>query len=134
MSFLHSFEPVILVLHYIVCIFMIIVILLQAGKGADMGAAFGAGSSQTLFGARGAATFLSKVTTIGAMVFLMTSVSLAAISKNGLVGGSGSSAVESVLDTETITDKKEEAPVAPANPDAPTAPATEEKEEAKPAQ
>src|SRR5215831_9377071 len=74
-------ENVLLVIHYLVCIFLIIVILLQAGKGADMGAAFG-GSSQTVFGSRGAATFLSKLTTVVAVVFLFTSISLAGISRN----------------------------------------------------
>lgn len=82
MDFLISIKPLILGIHIFICIFMIIVILLQAGKGADMGAAFGAGGSQSLFGARGAATFLSKVTTIAALMFLVTSVSLAAIHKN----------------------------------------------------
>jgi preprotein translocase subunit SecG len=71
----------ILTIHFIVCIFMIIVILLQAGKGADMGATFG-GGSQTVFGPRGAATFLSKVTTIAAIIFLVTSVYLANVSKH----------------------------------------------------
>jgi preprotein translocase subunit SecG len=73
-------ETAILIVHYIVCIFLVIVILLQAGKGADMGAAFG-GSSQTVFGSRGAATFLSKLTTGVAIVFLLTSVSLAGIAR-----------------------------------------------------
>ncbi|EKD42499.1 MAG: hypothetical protein ACD_73C00133G0001, partial [uncultured bacterium] len=82
MSFLNALEPVILVVHYLISIFMIIVILLQAGKGADIGAAFGAGSSQTLFGARGAATLLSKATTVVALLFLATSLSLATISKS----------------------------------------------------
>ncbi len=74
-------ENFILVIHYLVCIFLIIVILLQAGKGADMGATFGGGSSQTVFGSRGAATFLSKLTTGVAIVFLITSISLASISR-----------------------------------------------------
>lgn len=73
-------ETAILIVHYVVCVFLVIVILLQAGKGADMGAAFG-GSSQTVFGSRGAATFLSKLTTGVAIVFLLTSVSLASISR-----------------------------------------------------
>jgi len=71
----------ILAIHFLVCIFMIIVILLQAGKGADIGATFG-GSSQTVFGARGAATFLSKLTTAAAIIFLLTSIYLANFSKN----------------------------------------------------
>ena len=69
---------VLLVLHIIVCFFLISVVLLQSGKGAEMGAAFG-GSSQTLFGSRGAATFLSKLTTISAVVFMVTSLLLAIV-------------------------------------------------------
>ncbi len=74
-------ESLLLVVHYLVSIFLIIVILLQAGKGADMGVTFG-GGSQTVFGGRGAATFLSKLTTGVAIVFLFTSISLAGIAKN----------------------------------------------------
>lgn len=70
----------ILFVHFFVSIFMIIVILLQAGKGADIGATFG-GSSQNVFGPRGAATFLSKITTGAAVIFLVTSIYLANISK-----------------------------------------------------
>ncbi len=68
-----------LIIHLIVCLFLIFVILIQSSKGAEMGAAFG-GSSQTLFGSRGAATVLSKVTTIAAIVFMLTSLLLAVIS------------------------------------------------------
>ena len=56
------------------------IVLLQTGKGADMGAAFGGGSSQTLFGSTGASTFLSKATTIVAVVFMLTSLGLAYVS------------------------------------------------------
>lgn len=72
----------ILVIHLIVCIFLIFIVLIQSGKGAEMGAAFG-GSSQTLFGARGAATFFSKLTTIAAIVFMITSLSLAVFTAKG---------------------------------------------------
>jgi preprotein translocase subunit SecG len=74
-------ENLILVVHYLVCSFLIVVILLQAGKGADIGAVFGGGSG-TVFGSRGAATFLSKLTTVMAGIFLLTSISLASISRN----------------------------------------------------
>ena len=74
-------HTLVLVIHYIVCIFLVIVILLQAGKGADAGAAFGAGSSGNVFGPRGAATFLSKITTVAAIVFLITSMLLASFSR-----------------------------------------------------
>ncbi len=67
-----------LIIHIIVCVVLIGVVLLQSGKGAEIGAAFG-GSSQTLFGSRGAATFLSKVTTVVAIIFMLTSLALAII-------------------------------------------------------
>jgi preprotein translocase subunit SecG len=66
----------IIVLHLAVCLFLIFIILIQSSKGAEMGAAFG-GSNQTLFGSRGAATFLSKLTTGAAILFMITSLTLA---------------------------------------------------------
>ena len=66
-----------IVIHVVVCIALIMIVLLQTGKGADMGAAFGGGSSQTLFGSTGASTFLSKATTVAAVVFMLTSLTLA---------------------------------------------------------
>ncbi len=68
------------ILHLIVCFLMIAAILLQAGKGAEIGAAFG-GSSQTVFGSRGPGTFLSKVTVAAAVIFMLTSLSLALLSR-----------------------------------------------------
>ncbi|TNF34489.1 MAG: preprotein translocase subunit SecG, partial [Gammaproteobacteria bacterium] len=64
----------VIVIHIIVCVALIMIVLLQTGKGADMGAAFGGGSSQTLFGSTGASTFLSKATTVAAVVFMLTSL------------------------------------------------------------
>ena len=69
-----------IVFHFSICILLIIFILLQAGKGADIGATFG-GASQTVFGGRGPATFLSKLTTITAILFLAASITLAHMSK-----------------------------------------------------
>ncbi|HEU5394420.1 MAG TPA: preprotein translocase subunit SecG, partial [Candidatus Methylomirabilis sp.] len=63
-------------LHILVAVALIGVVLLQSGKGADIGAAFGGGSSQTVFGGRGATTLLHKVTTIAAILFMLTSLSL----------------------------------------------------------
>ncbi len=68
------------VVHVFVCFLMIAAILLQAGKGAEMGAAFG-GSSQTVFGSRGPGTFLSKVTVAAAIIFMLTSLGLAVLSR-----------------------------------------------------
>jgi preprotein translocase subunit SecG len=70
------------IIHILVSIALIMIVLLQTGKGADMGAAFGGGSSQTLFGSSGASTFLSKATTIVAIVFMLTSLGLAYVVSN----------------------------------------------------
>lgn len=70
------FYTFVLVVHVIVCIAMILIILLQSGKGADIGAAFGGGSSQTVFGSSGAGTLLSKVTIAAAVIFMSTSIVL----------------------------------------------------------
>src|SRR5262245_32284938 len=64
------------VFHVIVCIFLILVVLLQQGKGADWAGAFGGGGTQTAFGARGAGTILSKATTAAAIIFMVTSLAL----------------------------------------------------------
>src|SRR5580765_2590967 len=61
-----------LILHIAVCFVLIVVVLLQSGKGADLAGAFGGGGSQTALGARGTATFLSKLTTGAAIVFMLT--------------------------------------------------------------
>ncbi len=71
----------VVILHLIVSLFLIFIILIQSSKGAEMGAAFG-GSTQTLFGSRGAATFMNKLTTVAAVVFMVTSLSLAILSIN----------------------------------------------------
>jgi preprotein translocase subunit SecG len=70
---------VITILHVIMCLILIAIVLLQTGKGASMGAAFG-GASQTLFGGAGPASFLNKITTIAAIVFMLTSFTLAILS------------------------------------------------------
>jgi preprotein translocase subunit SecG len=67
--------PLLIILHVIICLVLITIVLLQAGKGANMGAAFG-GSSQTVFGSSGAGTFLGKLTAGVAIVFMLTSLIL----------------------------------------------------------
>ena len=64
------------IVHVVVCLILILVVLLQSGKAADLAGAFGGTGSQTEFGARGQATLLSKVTTISAIIFMITSISL----------------------------------------------------------
>jgi preprotein translocase subunit SecG len=77
------FTTLVLIIHVIVCIALILIILLQSGKGADIGAVFGGGSSQTVFGSTGASTFLSKVTIGAAVVFMVTSIILTYFSGRG---------------------------------------------------
>ena len=73
------------VVHIIVCVFLVVVVLLQSGKSADIAAAFGGGGSQTAFGPRGAATVLTRATTVAAIVFMITSIALT------IMGGKGKS-------------------------------------------
>jgi preprotein translocase subunit SecG len=67
-------------LHVIVCVILVLVVLLQSGKGADLAGAFGGGATQTAFGSRGPASFLSKMTTVAAIIFMLTSLGLSMIS------------------------------------------------------
>jgi len=68
------------ILHILVSVALIAIVLLQSGKGAEMGASFGAGGSQSVFGAGGGTTFLSKLTTGAAIIFMLTSLTLAYLS------------------------------------------------------
>jgi preprotein translocase subunit SecG len=109
-------------LHVLVCFFLIIVVLLQSGKAADLAGAFGGMGSQTAFGPRGAATVLSKATTVAAVIFMLTSITLSIYATRR--GGGGAT---SVLDSEKASSKKTtpaktSAPVAPTP--APVAPGT----------
>jgi preprotein translocase subunit SecG len=69
----------IVALHVIVCIILVLVVLLQSGRSADLAGAFGGGATQTAFGSRGPASFLSRMTTVAAIVFMVTSFSLSLI-------------------------------------------------------
>lgn len=81
-------EAILLVIHILLALFLIGLVLLQRGKGAEVGAAFGRGASATVFGARGSASFLTKLTAIGAVLFFGTSLSLAYISSHKEQSGS----------------------------------------------
>ncbi len=72
------------IVHVLVCLFLILVILLQAGKGGGIGAGMGGGGSQTVFGARGSQSFLGRVTSVSAGIFMLTSVYLAVHSTRGM--------------------------------------------------
>jgi preprotein translocase subunit SecG len=111
--------PILIVIHVCICIALVLIVLLQKGKGAGMGAAFG-GSSQTVFGSTGATSFLHKVTTGIAVVFMLTSLTL-----SFFIGKGGPSSV--MEDVTPITQPLEQTQQAPVE-QAPAAPAeTEEK-------
>ena len=73
-------------IHVIVCLFLVVVVLLQSGKAADLAGAFGGMGSQTVFGPRGSATVLSKATTIAAALFMVTSLSLSILATRSGAG------------------------------------------------
>ena len=93
----------VMVLHIVICVAMILVVLLQAGRGADMGAMFGGGSSQTVFGSSGPGTFLGKATAVIATVFMLTSLWLAysATHKGSVIDGP----IKSVTEQTTSEDQ-----------------------------
>ena len=106
-----------LILHILVCLSLIGIVLLQGGKGAEIGATFGAGASQTIFGASGGQSFVAKMTTGAAVIFMLTSLSLAMF-----WGQPGS---ESVMPSQVVPPQAQQqaAPTAPATDAAPAAPA-----------
>lgn len=98
-------HTILLVIHVFVAIGLVSLVLLQQGKGSDMGAGFGAGSSGTVFGARGAASFLSKVTGGFALLFFLTSIGLAVMATRAAEEPKSvlGDEVEEMTMTETIT-------------------------------
>jgi preprotein translocase subunit SecG len=102
-------KELLIVVHMLVAVGLVALVLLQQGKGADMGAAFGSGASQTLFGARGSATFLSRTTAILAVMFFLTSLGLTVVySQQGQV--------KSVTEQLAPVERPEVPPAAPAAP------------------
>ncbi len=86
-------EILLIIIHVIVSLFLIIVVLLQSGKAADLAGAFGGMGSQTAFGPRGSATLLSKATTFAAVLFMLTSITLGIVKTRGS-GAIGESVIE----------------------------------------
>jgi preprotein translocase subunit SecG len=106
-------QILITILHVAVSVILILVVLLQAGKGANMGAVFG-GSSQTVFGSSGPGSFLGKMTTVVATVFMLTSLALSYAATH-----KASSVIEKAPQQQTMPAPAEKAPLPPAQ-DAPT--------------
>ena len=107
-------ETIVLILHVMIAVAMTGFILLQQGKGAEMGASFGAGASQTVFGSAGSAGFLTKATAVLALLFFVTSITLAIFAKKK---------VEQPL--SIVVPAAAQVPAAPANADVPAAAASQ---------
>ncbi|MFQ5455041.1 MAG: preprotein translocase subunit SecG [Nitrospirota bacterium] len=116
------------ILHIIVCLIIISVILLQSGKGAELGASFG-GSGQTIFGSRGPASFLSKLTVSAAIIFMITSLLLAIMSKERSVVSSikANTTTESVPAASQDNSSSSETTETKPNESQPVQPDSEEK-------
>ena len=122
------------IVHVTVSLLLIAVVLLQSGKGAEMGASFGSSGSQSVFGAGGGTTFLSKLTTSAAIIFMLTSLTLAYVSgqpsSSSMMSGKGKAApaaqapvAPATAPAAPVQQKEGAAPVAPAAPATPAAPA-----------
>jgi len=102
----------VLTVHVIVCVILVMVVLLQSGKGADLAGAFGGGATQTAFGSRGPASFLTRMTTVVAIIFMLTSIGLSMMGNNRVedrsildtLGTTPSPAQQQNLDTDTAPD------------------------------
>ena len=114
-------EILLYVIHGIVCLVLILVVLLQSGKAADLAGAFGGGGSQTALGSRGAATVLSKATSVCAIVFMLSSLALAILGSRR--GGSVLEQVPLPASAAPAPETTPEAPAAPAPAAGPAAPA-----------
>lgn len=102
-------QTVFLIVHLLVAIGLVALVLMQQGKGADMGAAFGSGASSTVFGSRGSSSFLTRATGILATIFFVTSLSLAYFSGQNTVR-------RSVVDMPVPQQQQQDLPAAPEAP------------------
>ena len=101
---MNNINSLLLSFHVVTAILIVVLILLQKGKGADMGSAFGAGASGTLFGSKGSANFLSRSTAVLATIFFITSLTLAYLNKGNVQTNSIFDNVNPVAIEETIED------------------------------
>ena len=100
-----TLQKSVLITHTLIALLIIVLVLLQRGKGADAGAAFGAGASGTVFGARGSGSFFSRATAVCATAFFVTSLTLAYMSSQS------SAAPSSLIDDVPVTEEAVEVPV-----------------------
>ena len=123
------------IIHVLVCMLLILVVLAQQGKGQDLASAFGGGGGSAAFGARGTATLLSKITTVGAIIFMITSLGLSYL-RPVISGGSVVPDLEPAteapeapwLDEDAVPPDSEEPSGEETSPDEPSSPESEEPE------
>jgi preprotein translocase subunit SecG len=123
-------EPLVIALHILICFGIVGLVLLQQGKGAEMGASFGSGGSQTLFGSTGSGNLLSHATAVLATIFFVTSFGLSVLAKNkSAVGADAGIPAAEVIQAVNSATEQQAPVVAPSSGDAPalapTAPATD---------
>tara|TARA_B100001750_G_scaffold56763_1_gene44891 strand:+ start:6082 stop:6423 length:342 start_codon:yes stop_codon:yes gene_type:complete len=99
---MNDLNSLLLVFHVITAIIIVVLILLQKGKGADMGSAFGAGASGTMFGSKGSANFLSRTTAVLATIFFITSLTLAYLNKGTVIQ------TDSILDSVSTIEEDDQ--------------------------
>ena len=108
-----TIQKAVLIAHTLIALLIIVLVLLQRGKGADAGAAFGAGASGTVFGARGSSSFFSRATAVCATLFFVSSLTLAYLSSQGSAQPSSlledAPAIE--VEPETVPELSDELPV-----------------------
>lgn len=113
-------QSILLIVQILVAISLIALVLLQHGKGADMGAAFGAGASGTVFGSRGSASFLTRVTAVLAATFFLNSMVLAYMSTQAVDRSSVVERVEPVQPAPVVEELVPEIPAEPGNGETPS--------------
>lgn len=113
-------RELIIVIDILAAVGVVALVLLQQGKGADMGAAFGSGGSQTLFGSRGTANFLTRTTAVLAIIFFGANLALAYLATNS--SGQPSSVTQQAPPVPATSPIAPEAPATPAVPNAPAVP------------
>jgi preprotein translocase subunit SecG len=126
------FYPLLVTTHVLICVLLVIVVLLQSGKAADLAGAFGGAGSQTAFGPRGAATFLSKATTWCAIMFMVTSMTL--VLRQSRLQGNVGSIFERIGTKKPAPAPKSPAPTVPVSTTPAPAPTTTAPAQSSPAQ
>ncbi len=111
---METIQKAVLIGHTLIALLIIVLVLMQRGKGADAGAAFGAGASGTVFGARGSSSFFSRATAVCATLFFVSSLTLAYLSSQNASGPSSllddATAVEAEVDAEELPPMSDDTP------------------------